>query len=463
MLFIHPSAVMSSPQFIVMPVGVISILNALRDYTVKAVDVGLELCLNKTFDITSFLKEYDVNTVGIDLHWHEHAFCALEIARLCKEVNPHCSVILGGFTASYFAEEILHFCKEVDVIVSGEAEAAVPLLLQGKNLSLVPNLVYRQNGHIKKTGVTPVSLQGLDFSRCTNIHHWEEYLKCSIHGYTKTQFWQNFWLCTGRGCIYECSYCGGACSAQKNLCNREGITFRPVDAVIADLQYLQDIGVHVVSPSHDIFLAGKKYWESLFEKMKKEGIYMGMYLEVWQLPDKDFIEGLASACDPRFTTLVITLLSGSESVREKNGKHFTNAQYYTCVNHIEDNNINHVPYFATGLPFETQKTFEKTLTMTEKIRSDFHPCAIFCTPLRLDPGSPMFEHPDDYNIVKHFHTFTDYYTKCKNRSENLPFDPTGYHTHLDGETIMTMQHQWESLMQNNPVVSGASMDTLHFV
>jgi radical SAM superfamily enzyme YgiQ (UPF0313 family) len=465
MLFIHPSAVPSSPHFMVMPMGVMSVMNELDCYQVEAINVGLELWLNKDFDLKTFLSQRDFDAVGIDLHWHEHAYSSLETARVCKEVNPDCRVILGGFTASYFAEEILAFCSDVDIVVSGEAEETVPYLLEGKELPSIPNVAYREDNHIRKTLVTPPSsLDDYDFSTITALHHWEEYLKCSIHTYSKTRFWYDFWLCTGRGCVYNCSYCGGAHSAQKHICGRNEMTFRSVDAVIRDLAYLQDLGVHVVCPSHDISLAGKKYWESLFTAMKKEEIYMGMYLEVWQLPDKDFVTALAAVCDPRFTTLAITLLSGSEPVREKNGKHFSNQQYYSLIHHVEENKMNHAPYFATGLPFETLKTFQKTVCMTEKLLSDFHPCAIFCTPLRLDPGSPMYEHPDQYGIVKHYHSFADYYERCKLRAENLPYDAVGYHTEvLDWKTITEMQNQWETIMRKNPIISGSSMDALHFL
>jgi len=463
MLLIHPSAATSSPQFIVMPMGLVSVMNELHDYTVEAVNVGLEMCLNRNFEVTQFLKQHQFDMVGIDLHWHEHAYTALEIASLCKALNPDCFVMLGGFTASYFAEEILQFCDDVDVVVSGEAEEAVPLLLQHEEFSRIPNLVYRENGRIKKTSVNPLaSLDDLDFSTIKRLHHWEEYLKCSIHAHMRRRFWYDFWLCTGRGCEYNCSYCGGASSAQEKICGRKGITFRSVDAVIKDLTSLQDLGVHIVCPSHDISLAGEKYWRELFALMKKEGIYMGMYLEVWQLPQRAFIKALSEACDPRFTTIAMTLLSGSESVRRKNGKYFSNQDYYTLTKFVEDVKMNHAPYFATGLPFETPETFKETLAMSEKLLSEYNPCTIFCTPLRLDPGSPMYENPEAYQVIKRYQAFTDYYDKCKKRSENVPYDPTGYCTEfLDGKTIMGTQSLWETEMKK--LISGGSEDLLHFV
>ncbi|MBU6998827.1 MAG: cobalamin B12-binding domain-containing protein [Theionarchaea archaeon] len=465
MLFIHPSAHPDSPQFIVMPMGVVSLMNELEGYDVEAINVGLELCLDRNFDIEEALTQCEYDCVGIDLHWHEHSFTALQVAEICKKVHPGCKVILGGLTASYFAQEIMHSFEHVDYVVRGEGEQALPLLLRGDEAELIPNLVYRDNGTVKETPVSPVEcLDSLDFSTISGIRHWEDYLKSSIHGHMRRRFWYDFWLCTGRGCSYDCSYCGGAHHSQNRLCARHGMTFRSVDAVMKDLVHLQDLGVHVVCPSHDISLAGPQYWGDLFRCMKEAGISMGMYLEVWQLPDTAFLEALADICNPRFTTIVMTPLSGNESIRELNGKHFANEDFYDRVKYTEDVGMNHAPYFATGLPFETRKTFKETLTMTEVLITDFNPSAIFCTPLRLDPGSPMFENPDHYKIVKHFHTFRDYYERCMKRAQNLPHDFIGYHTeNLDGRTIMEMQNEWEALLRENPVMAGTSMDTLHFV
>jgi radical SAM superfamily enzyme YgiQ (UPF0313 family) len=449
-VFIHPSSRTSSSQFILMPMGMISLMNELDEYDVISVNIGLEMSLDPQFDLESFLKTIEYDFVGIDLHWHEHAYTALETARICKKVNPNCLVVLGGLTASYFAEELLCIFQHVDVVISGEAEESIGLLLKKEDFSRIPNLVYRQQGHIKKTPVrVPPSLDSFNFSRIVHLNHWEEYLKCNINMHLKARPWCDFWLCTGRGCIYNCSYCGGGRDAQKRICNRDSIFFRSVERVIEDLSYLQERGVHVVNFSQDIHLAGRTYWEPLFAAMKKEGISLGLYLEVFQLVDRGFIEELASACDLRFSTVVITLLSGSEDVRMANGKNFSNQEYYRCAEYLEAQRINHIPYFATGLPFETLETFQETLAMTENLLNRLNLQLLFCTPLRLDPGSPMYERPDHYQVIPHFRSFSDYYDNCRKRDERLLYDYSGYHTTtLSVDEIMKTQSQWEATVKN---------------
>lgn len=459
-LLIHPSARMSSPEFVLMPVGMIALMNELRNYNVQAVNVGLELGLNPYFDLEKYVKTIDFEVVGIDLHWHPHTYAALKIAELCKSIHPDCCIVMGGMTASYFAEEILQFSPHVDVVVRGEAEEIMPALVESRDFSSIPNLVYKDTTIKKTPSAPPPCLDTFDFSTIKNLLHWEEYLGCTASKPLKAPFWYSFWLCTGRGCIYNCSYCGGAKSAQKHILGRDTLTFRSVDNIVQDLLYLQQLGVHVVKFTQDIVLGGKKYWEPLFKSMKKEGISMGLYLEVWQIPNKEFIEAMASVWDTHFSTVVITLLSGSETVRRKNGKVFSTNDYFKCIQQLETHSINHVPYFATGLPFETVKTFESTLTLTKTLLSECNPYTLFCTSLALDPGSPMYEHPHQYAIVKHLHTFTDYYNRSERKAKNLPYDITGYHTaFLTGEQIITLQKKWETLYRD----LAAAPDNIHFL
>ena len=239
-----------------------------------------------------------------------------------------------------------------------------------------------------------------------------------------------------------------------------------MERVVEDLLYLQEQGVHVVNFSHDVQLAGKSYWKELFSAMKREGVSLGLYLEAFQLVDREFIGTLASACDLRFSTVVVTLLSGSEKTRNKNGKNFSNHEYYRCAEHLEAQRINHIPYFATGLPFETQETFKQTLDMTENLLTSQNLQLLFCTPLRLDPGSPMYERPDQFQVIPHFRSFSDYYDHCRRRDRGLPFDYSGYHTnYLSADDILKMQTEWEARVEK--VMSSAAQlpeqGLLHFL
>jgi radical SAM superfamily enzyme YgiQ (UPF0313 family) len=70
-----------------------------------------------------------------------------------KAAFPAIYVLLGGFTASFFHEEIMRNFDAIDGIIRGEAEGPIlelaNALLQGKeNLFPIPNLTWKRKGRV---------------------------------------------------------------------------------------------------------------------------------------------------------------------------------------------------------------------------------------------------------------------------------------------------------------------------
>jgi radical SAM superfamily enzyme YgiQ (UPF0313 family) len=165
-LYLHPAKqeVDFDPQghtvgrpYGLIPVGVAALVNVLREnrVRVKGLNVPLEKKLNPAFDLRRWLQQHrSARVVLIDLHWYEHAYGAISVARACKEALPEVWTVLGGLTASGFSREILENFNEVDLIVCGDAEKPLLALVQqllGHNrrthdrpdLSTIPNPSFR--------------------------------------------------------------------------------------------------------------------------------------------------------------------------------------------------------------------------------------------------------------------------------------------------------------------------------
>jgi radical SAM superfamily enzyme YgiQ (UPF0313 family) len=86
---------------------------------------------------------------------------ALETARLCKEINPDCTVVVGGAHASVCFEEILEKNDCVDIVVRGEGEPVfskvVTAIRQKRSLEGVAGVAIRDNGGVASW---PVELHG---------------------------------------------------------------------------------------------------------------------------------------------------------------------------------------------------------------------------------------------------------------------------------------------------------------
>ncbi len=101
-----------------------------------------------------------------------HSQGAIEIARLCKKLHPNSLVVMGGLTATVFAEEIVRKYKFVDAVIRGEAEkpfVELMRMLEGQiELDAVPNLTIRGNeGEVQSTPLMKPSddLDDYEFTR----------------------------------------------------------------------------------------------------------------------------------------------------------------------------------------------------------------------------------------------------------------------------------------------------------
>ena len=107
-LYVHPAkqgvdptpdaARFDNPSMI-LPMGVIALVNLLRSagHSVRGINHPLEVALNSRIDLEKWLRGHpEVQFILIDLHWHEHAYGAIQVARVARKCHPGAWIILGG-------------------------------------------------------------------------------------------------------------------------------------------------------------------------------------------------------------------------------------------------------------------------------------------------------------------------------------------------------------------------------
>jgi len=135
-------------EYPIMPVGVFSLASCLdkEGFQTKIINLGLEQCLDPSFNLDKKIKSTVADIYAIDLHWSVHSSGAMEVANLCKRHHPNSLVVLGGFTATCFDQEITQKYRSVDVVVRGEAEESLIQLtknyLSGKGFSKIEGITY---------------------------------------------------------------------------------------------------------------------------------------------------------------------------------------------------------------------------------------------------------------------------------------------------------------------------------
>ena len=423
----------SASPYMLIPVGVSGMMNMLREdgFRVRGINLPLEIFLDQQFVLESWLKsQHGVRLFAIDLHWYEHSFGALDVASACKQIYPEVPVVLGGLTASLFAKEILEHFPQIDFIILGDGEIALRSLArhlsrcEGENLAEVPNLMYRQNRQVVSTGVTycaaQTDLDSLNFVDMDFMLHADQHAELIYSLSEKVEMadsvgGKGHWLTIGRGCLYNCSFCGGGNAAHMLIAKRKGIIPRSPKRVVDDLERLRTAGIQQVSLNLDPAIMGRDYWHELFAEMRLPQVKIGFYIEFFQLPEDEFIQELLLSADIPHSELAFSPLSGSERVRRMNGKIFPNSQLANILEQLRHSDMAVFIYFSLNLPGEDIKSFRQTLRLADEIGHRYPPQRLRMINMvhTIDPCSPMSRQPRKYNQRVQFQTFMDYYTYCQ--------------------------------------------------
>lgn len=442
-LYIHPAKqevearydkYRSCPPYPFIPVGVIGLINLLRTegWDIQGLNLPIELNLRPTFELRQWLRAQTPTPrlVMVDLHWYEHCFGAIAVTQAVKDVWPETAIVLGGLTATNFGEEILTNFDSVDYVIRGDAEEPLRQLAlycsddnPTVDLAEIPNLIRRVDGVPKQNlpfyFATSEELDKLDFVSLDWLHHAESYSALQYSGagviaLHKPEF-KGHWLTVGRGCVFNCIYCGGGKTSHRELAGRNGYVTRKPDHIVDDVEQLAKQGFHQVSLSLDIATYKPAWWRTFFQQLRERQIRIGIYNEFFQLPSDPFIRALGESADLQHTEVAISPLSGSEEVRRRNGKNYSNARFLHMLETLREYKIPIFIYFSLNLPGETFQTFKETLALADQIGRTYpHHLLRMLNPCHtLDPVSPMSRQPEKFGMEVHYQTFMDYYNYCK--------------------------------------------------
>jgi tRNA A37 methylthiotransferase MiaB len=484
-LFLHPSKLAAkfkdyantgaASPYMIVPVGVSGMMNMLQKegFQVCGLDVPMEMLINPEFDLETWLQGLQgLHLIAIDLHWYEHSFGALDLVSLCKQVLPTVPVVLGGLTASFFADEIMQDFPKVDFIIRGDGEK--PLLELAKamcreenlDLGAIPNLVYRNKSQVVKNEMTYCAAQAdldqLNFVDMDFLTHADQLAEVIYNLSEKVEMTgearrKGHWLTIGRGCIYNCSFCGGGNYAHKTIAGRQNIIARSPERVVDDLERLQQQGYQQVSLNLDPAIMGKEYWTRLFAEIRRRSFKIGLYIEFFQLPSIEFIEELLPLVDIPHTELAFSPLSGSDRVRRLNGKHYSNAQLMAVLRLLRTSGLAVFIYFSLNIPFEDAKSFQHTLRLAGEISRSYPSGQLRMINMlhTVDPCSPMSRQAKPFNLKVEFKRFKDYYTYCQETPVLKPdfrlSDWRGYRSLGTDSTALTgMAAQWDDFCAHQP-------------
>jgi len=396
------------------PIGFTTLAEYLerRGFRVRIINLAVRMLKSRRFDAEKAIRCQKPKAFGIDLHWMPHAHGAIEIAKLVKKHHPDTPVIFGGFSSSFYHQE-LAARPEVDFVLRGDStEEPLHLLMQhiaspgqGPTLTDIPNLTWkdeRGNVHVNPLTYSPPNLDHvlIDYS----------YVVKAVARYRDMASFIPFedWLrypvtaaLTCRGCIHDCHTCGGSATTMRNVYGRQQVAFRSPETLAHDIRSIARWNRGPVFVLGDIRQAGLDYAYRFLEMVK--GANDQLMFEVFGPAPREFLLKMAEAA-PRFT-LEISPESHDERVRAAFGRYYSNAELERTIADALAVGCQRLDlFFMIGLPEQTYNSVMGTVDYCQYLMEKFNassdnPRVIpFISPFApfLDPGSKVFVNPEAY-------------------------------------------------------------------
>lgn len=400
----------SSPVFEMYPIGFMTMSSHLEaaGFKTRIVNLAVQMLQSKDFDVEERIRKLNADVYAIDLHWMPHAHGAIEIAKIVKKYHPDAIVELGGFTSSYFYDELIRR-PEIDMVMRGDSTEIPHIKLMeavksGKtDFSDVPNLIWKdKDGHIHVNDVTfiPEDLDWLKFDYGTMIKNTMKHR--DIKGALPWFDWDKLPLTsvfTVRGCSMNCTECGGSNFANKRLLCRNKPAFRSPEKLADDISAIGDYLRSPVFIIGDPRQGGNDYAERLFKAIKERGVKNHVAMELFRPAGDDFFSMANSNLEEY--SMEFSPDSHDEKVRYAMGRLYDNKAIETTVQSAFKNGCTRFDlFYMTGLPEQTRESAMDSVRaakrMWELVDKD-DKLFIYNAPFApfVDPGSRAFEHPEE--------------------------------------------------------------------
>ena len=302
---------------------------------------------------------------------------ALEIVKISKEVHPNCLTIIGGPHVTFWDENALKECPQLDVVVRKEGEHTLLELVQrvaeGNNYCDVIGATVRKGKDFVRNPDRPY-IEDLDELPFPARHLWD------LESIRKAE--DIFYLTTSRGCVYWCEFC-----AAVRMFGRK-YRMRSVKNVVDELEYLyKKYGATVFTFCDDAFTVDQARTEDMCNEIIKRGLKIK-----WNCGTRvDMItkELLLKMKNAGCVSVWFGVESGTQKVLDEMKKGISPEQTVRTIKWVMELGLKPVPNVLLGFPGETKVTAWKTIKFAEKVSPYNISFYNIATPY---PGTPMYDH-----------------------------------------------------------------------
>lgn len=311
---------------------------------------------------------------------------ALKVVKLAKEVNPEVYTILGGPHATFWDENALRECKQLDCVARGEGEGTIIELVQclrdKGSLSKILGITYRKGEEIVRTPDRPL-IENLDELPFPAYHLMpiEELRKSGE---------LIFPIITSRGCAFWCDFCTAV-----RMFGRKYRTRSPRKVVDDVERLVNEFAAEEVTFCDDIFTLDQARAEAICREIQRRRLKVR-----WTCGTRvDMVskELLRLMRDAGCVGIWFGVESGAQQMLDEMHKGISLEQTIQAFKWAREAGLRTLAQVILGYPGETRETMLQTIKFVEKISPDEVGWYNVATPF---PGTPLYEIAEKNGWIK---------------------------------------------------------------
>lgn len=276
---------------------------------------------------------------------------AADMAAYIKTKAPHVRVVVGNAHASSLGAPLLEHFPELDYLCIGEGEGAMLDLAEGREISEIDNLVWRDGDRVR---VNPRrerirDLDALPFPAYEKLAGFPRAYHLPLFAYEKR--W-GATMITSRGCPFTCSFCDRTVFERLYKVNSP-------EQIHAHMRLLRDrFGVRHINFYDDLFTANKKHVHALCDLLISQPLGMDFNCAIRTGHTSDEMLRLLRRAGALMVSLGIE--SADETMMERHKAGVTLDAVRETVEQIHAAGLRAKGLFIFGMPGETPETLKAT-------------------------------------------------------------------------------------------------------
>lgn len=341
----------------------------------------LDLCFSEdvTANIAAACSAFAADVIGVtlrntdDCYYTSQAFFLPEIKRIVELLRQHCAapIVLGGVGFSIMPAAVMEFCG-ADFGIAGDGETAFVEFLRalehGDAWETVPNLLFRDNGVVRRNRVEFADLSALPSRRRTFVDNRRYFVTGGQAGFE-----------TKRGCPMPCIYCADPVAKGNKT------RVRPPRAVAEELAALLAQGVDCFHTCDSEFNLPADHAVEVCRAIVRAGLGEKIRWYAYCAP-KPFDDDMA-ALFQRAGCVGIDFGadSGNDAMLARLGRAFRVEDLADTAQICRRRGIRFMFDLLVGGPGETRQTLEETITLMRRLQPD---CIGVSIGMRVYEGTP---------------------------------------------------------------------------